>query len=141
MAEADVYEKLRKKISLWPIKVPRAREAMEMLRTLFTEEEAEFLTHFTAPYQDAETMDQIVERTGKSRQRVQEIVDRLVSRGLLFRFTSRKDGNIYYSLMPMIPGIFEFYFVSVCDSDEKRKVSELFEKYYVSGGGMEGGSV
>jgi Pyruvate/2-oxoacid:ferredoxin oxidoreductase delta subunit len=140
MAEADVYEKLRQKISLWPIKVPRAREAMEMLKTLFTEEEAEFLTHFTAPYQDAETMDQIVERTGKPRKRVQEIVDRLVSRGLLFKFMSRRDGNVYYSLMPMVPGIFEFYFVSVRDSDEKRKMSELFEKYYMSGGGMEVGA-
>jgi len=140
MAEADVYEKLRKKISLWPIKVPRTRETMEMLKTIFTEEEAEFLTHFTAPYQDAETMDQIVERTGKPRKKVQAIVDRLVSRGLLFRFTSKRDGNVYYSLLPMVPGIFEYYFVSVRDSDEKRKVAELFEKYYMSGGGMEGGA-
>jgi len=140
MAEADVYEKLREKISLWPIKVPRAKEVMEMLRILFTKEEAEFLTHFTAPYQDPETMDQIVERTGKPRKKVQAIVDRLVSRGLLFRFTSKRDGNVYYSLMPMIIGIFEFYFVSVRESDEKRKVAELFEKYYVSGGGMEIGA-
>jgi len=140
MAEADVYEKLREKISLWPIKVPRTREAMEMLRTLFMEEEAEFLTHFTAPYQDPETIDQIVERTGKPREKVQAIVDRLVSRGLLFRFTSKRDGNVYYSLMPMVPGIFEFYFSSGRDSDEKRKVSELFEKYYMSGGGMEIGA-
>ena len=140
MAEADVYEKLREKISLWPIKVPRAREAMEMLRTLFTEEEAEFLTHFTGPYQDAETMNQIVEKTGKPQKKVQAMVDRLVSRGLLFKFTSKRDGNVYYALEPMIPGIFEFYFVSVPDSDEKRKVSELFEKYYMGGGGIEGGA-
>jgi len=140
MVEADVYEKLREKISLWPIKVPRARETIEMLRILFTKEEAEFLTHFTGPYQDAETMDQIVEKTGKPRKKVQAIVDRLVSRGLLFKFTSKRDGNVYYSLMPMIPGIFEFYFASGRDSDEKRKVSELFEKYYVGGGGMEAGA-
>jgi Pyruvate/2-oxoacid:ferredoxin oxidoreductase delta subunit len=140
MTEADVYEKLRGKISLWPIKVQRTKETMEMLRMLFTEEEAEFLTHFTAPYQDAETMDQIVERTGKPRKTVQTIVDRLVSRGLLFKFTSKRDYNIYYSLMPMIPGIFEFYFSSGRESDEKRKVAELFEKYYVSGGGMEIGA-
>jgi len=140
MAEADVYERLREKISLWPIKVQRTKETMEMLKTLFTEEEAEFLTHFTAPYQDPETMDQIAERTGKPREKVQAIVDRLISRGLLFRFTSKRDGNVYYSLMPMIPGIFELYFVSVRDSDEKRRVAELFEKYYMSGGGMEVGA-
>jgi len=140
MVEADVYEKLRQKISLWPIKVPRTREAMEMLRMWFTEEEAEFLTHFSAPYQDAETMEQIVEGTRKPREKVQAIVDRLVSRGLLFRFTSRRNGNVYYSLMPMIIGIFEFYFSSGRESDGKRKVAELFEKYYVSGGGMEIGA-
>jgi len=140
MEEADVYEKLREKISLWPIKVPRTRETIEMLKILFTEEEAEFLIHFTAPYQDSETMDQIIERTGKSREEVQVIVDRLVSRGLLFRYTSRRDNQVYYSLMPMVPGIFEFYFSSGRDSDEKRKVANLTEKAYLDGYGLEAGA-
>jgi Pyruvate/2-oxoacid:ferredoxin oxidoreductase delta subunit len=140
MAKADVYEKLREKISLWPIKVPRTRETMKMLRTLFTEEEAEFLTHFTAPYQDPETMDKIVERTGKSQEEVEVLVNRLVSRGLLFKYTSGKDGQVKHTLLPMAPGIFEFYFSSGRDSDEKRKVAELMEKSYLSGYGMEVGA-
>jgi len=140
VTEADVYERLREKISSWPIRVQRTKEVMEILRILFTKEEAEFLTHFTAPYQDPETMDQIVEKTGNPQEKVQTIVDRLVSRGLLFTFKSKSDGKVYYSLMPMIPGIFEFYFSSGRDSDDKRKVGELFEKYYMSGGGLEGGA-
>jgi len=140
MTEADVYEKLRKKISLWPIKVPRTRETIEVLRTLFTEEEAEFLTHFTAPYQDPETMGQIVEKTGKPQEKVQAIVDRLISRGLLFRYTSRRGGQVYYSLMPMVPGIFEFYFSSGRDSDEKRRVAKALEKAYLDGYGLEAGA-
>jgi len=140
LTEADVYERLREKISLWPIKVARTKESMEMLRTWFTEEEAEFLAHFTAPYQDGETIDKIVEKTGKPREKVQAMVDRLVSRGLLFRFTSKRDGNVHYALMPMVPGMFELYFASGRESDEKRKVAELFERYYMNGGGMEGGA-
>ena len=140
MIKDSVYEKLREKISLWPIKVPKTREAIEMLKTLFTDEEAKFLIHFKAPYQDAETMDQIVERTGKSREEIQPIIDRLVSRGLLFRFTSKSDDKLYFSLMPMVPGIFEFYFASGGTSDEKLKVSKLFEKLYFNGGGMEIGA-
>jgi ferredoxin len=140
MAKADSYEKLREKISLWPIRVPRTKEAIEMLKILFTEEEARFLTHFTAPYKDPETMEMIVERTGNRRERVQAIVDHLVSRGLLFKFTHKNDGKVYYSLMPMVPGIFEFYFSSGGASDEKVKVGELFEKHYVSGGGLEAGA-
>lgn len=140
MTEADVYEKLRQKINLWPMRTPRTKEVIEILRILFNEEEAEFLTHFTAPYQDPETMDQMVEKTGKPREKIQAIADRLVLRGLLFKFTSRSDGNAYYSLMPMVPGIFEFYFSSGHDSNEKRKVGELFEKNYLGGGGLEAGA-
>jgi hypothetical protein len=40
----------------------------------------------------------------------------------------------------MVPGIFEFYFSTGGDSLEKQKVGELFEKYYVSGGGLESGA-
>lgn len=140
MTKTDVYEKLRQKISSWPIRVPRTKEVMEMLSALFTEDEASFLIHFTAPYQDPETIDRIIEKTGKCREDVQVIVERLVSRGLLFRFTSKGDGNVYYSLMPMVPGIFEFYFSSDNPSEEKLKVGKLFEKYYIGGGGLEAGA-
>jgi len=138
--ETDVYEKLREKISSWPVRVPKTRELTEMLKVLYTPEEAEFLTHFTAPYQDGQTIEQIVEKTGKPREKVQAIVDRLVSRGLLFKFTSRRDNMVHYTLMPLIPGIFEFYFSSGRDSDEKRKVAELFERYFLNGFGMEIGA-
>lgn len=140
MGEINVYEKLREKISLWPIRTPRTKEVIEILRILFSEEEAEFLTHFTAPYQDPETIEQIVEKTGKNINEVQAIVNRLVSRGLLFKFTSKSDGKVYYALMPMVPGIFEFYFSSGGDSQQKQRVGELFEKFYMSGGGLEVGA-
>lgn len=140
MSEVDVYERLREKISSWPIRVQRTKEVLEMLRIIFTKEEAEFLAQFASPYQDPETIDQIVEKTGNPRERVQNIVDRLVSRGLLFRFTSKSEGKVYHSLMPMIPGIFEFYFSSGGDSDEKRKAGRLFEEYYINGGGLETGA-
>jgi electron transport complex protein RnfB len=140
MVEIDAYEKLRRKVSLWPIKVPRTKETLELFRILFTEKEAEFLAHFTAPYQDSETFDQIVERTGKPQKEVECLVDRLVSKGLLFKYTSRKDGQVHYSLLPMAPGIFEFYFASGPDSDTKRKVAKLMEKFYLNGYGMEVGA-
>jgi DNA-binding Lrp family transcriptional regulator len=140
VSAVNIYEKLREKISSWPVRVPKTKEVDEMLKVLFTEEEAEFLTHFTAPYQDGQTVDQIAEKIEKPREKVQAIVDRLVSRGLLFKFASRRDNTVYYTLMPLIPGIFEFYFASGRDSDEKRKVAELFEKYYLNGFGMEIGA-
>jgi len=139
LTEADIYEKLREKMNLWPLRVPRTKEVIEMLKILFTEEEAECLTHFSAPFQDPETMDQIVEKTGKPREKIQEIIDRLILRGLLLRFKS-KDGTVSYTLLPMVPGIDLTYFASGYDSDEKRKAAKLFEKYYLDSLGIEMGA-
>jgi Pyruvate/2-oxoacid:ferredoxin oxidoreductase delta subunit len=85
-------------------------------------------------------MDQIVEMTGEVKEKVEAVVDRLVSKGLLFKYTRRRDDQVYYSLLPMAPGIFEFYFSSTPDSDEKREVAELMEKAYLNGYGMEVGA-
>ena len=139
LTEADVYEKLREKMNLFPVRVPWTKEVMEMLKVVYTREEAEFLTHFPAPLQDPETMDQIVEKTGKPREKVQEIVDRLTSRGLLLRFKGR-DGTVYYNMIPMVPGFDLYYFASGRDSDEKRKAAKLFDKYYQNGFGIEMGA-
>jgi ferredoxin/DNA-binding MarR family transcriptional regulator len=140
LAESDVFEQLRQKISMWPIRFPRTKESMEMLRTLFTEEEARLLTHFAAPYQDRKTVNQLAQLTGKRLENMQKMIDRLVERGLLFRFTSRSDGQIYFALMPVVPGIFEFYLASENSPDEKRRLGALFEKYYMTGGGLEAGA-
>ena len=140
LVETDVYEKLRSKVSSWPVRVPRTTELMEMLKVLYTPEEAELLTQFTAPYQDGQTIDQLATKAGKPQERVQAMIDHLVCRGLLFKYVSKKDKQTYYTLMPLVPGIFEFYFSSGRDSDEKRRVAELLERYFLNGFGMELGA-
>ena len=123
----------------WPIRVPRTKEVMELFKVLYTREEVEFLTHFSIPFQDTKTMDQIVEKTGKPREKIQEIIDRLTLRGLLLWFKGR-DGTVYYALTPMVPGIDLTYFASGRDSDEKRKAAKLFDKYYLNSFGIELGA-
>ncbi len=139
LTEADIYEKLREKMNSFPVRVPRSNEVIELFKVVYSREEAEFLAHFSAPLQDPETMDQIVEKTGKPREKIEEIVDRLTSRGLLLRFRGR-DGTIYYTMMPMVPGFDLYYFSSGRDSDEKRRAAKLFDKYYLNGFGMEIGA-
>nr|MDO8082877.1 4Fe-4S dicluster domain-containing protein [Candidatus Freyarchaeota archaeon] len=139
MAESDIYEELREKLNLFPVRVPRTKELMEMLKVVYTPEEAEFLAHFSAPLQNPETIDQIVKKTGKPREKIQEIIEGLVSRGLLYRFKS-SDGTIYYTLPPIVPGFDLYYFSSGRDSDEKRKAAKLFDKYFTDSLGVEMGA-
>ncbi|MFB0560346.1 MAG: ATP-binding protein [Candidatus Lokiarchaeia archaeon] len=139
MTEEDVHERLREKMNRFPVRVPRTKEIIEMLKVLYTPEEAEFLAHFSGPFQDPGTMNQIAEKIGKSLEATQKIIDSLISRGLIYRFKS-KDGTIYYTLMPLVPGLELYYFSSGGDSDEKRKAAKLFDKYYVDSLGSELGA-
>lgn len=113
---SDVYEALRRKMNLWPIRTPKAPEVMEILRTLYSEEEAAFLVNvFSAPYQDAKTSEEIANDTGKPQKEVEELLDSLAQRGLVFRFPHWKTGDTCYSLFPIVPGLFEFYFSGLAD--------------------------
>ena len=137
---SDVYEELRRKMNLWPIRTPNTPEVMEILKQLYTEKEAEFLVEvFSAPYQDMKTSQEIAEETGNPEQEVKAILDSLAQKGLVFRFKHWKTHNTCYSLLPIVPGLFEFYFSGLADSEEKTRIASLFEKTYKDGLAMEAG--
>ena len=138
---SDVYEELRRKMNMWPIRSPKSPELMEILKRLYTPQEAEFLVNvFSVPYQDAKTAEDIAENTQKSIKEVETILDRLAKRGLVFKFKHWKTGDTCYSLLPMVPGLFEFYFSGLADSEEKTLIASLFEKTYKDGLAMEAGA-
>lgn len=137
---SDVYEVLRQTMSLWPIRTPRTPEIMEILTTLYTPQEAQFLVNiFSTPYQDAKTASEISEHSEKSQKEVEEILDPLAQQGLVFRFKHWKTGDIYYALLPLVPGLFEFYFSGLTDTETKEKIGSLLEKAYKNGLAMEAG--
>lgn len=127
-------------MSMWPIRTPKSPEVMEILRRLYTEEQAQFLVDtFSVPYQDTKTTGDIVNITKRPKEEVERILDSLAKRGLVFRFNHWKTGDTYYALLPIVPGLFEFYFSGLADSEEKTRISSLFEKSYKEGLAMEAG--
>jgi ferredoxin/DNA-binding MarR family transcriptional regulator len=136
----DAYEALRRKMNLWPIRTPRTDEIMEILHMLYTEEEADFLADtFSAPYQDVKTCQEIADKANMSQDHVLEILDSLAERGLVFRFPHWKTREVCYALLPLVPGLFEFYFSGLANEEQKEKLAYLFEKAYKSGLAMEAG--
>ena len=137
----DAHEALRQKMSMWPIRTPRSPELMEILKMLYTSEEAEFLAQtFSFPYQDVKSSAHIAQESGKSRAEVEELLDTLAEKGLVFRFPHWKTGETLYSLLPIVPGLFEFYFSGSTDSEKRKKIASLFEKAYKDGLAMEAGA-
>ena len=132
MSESDPYEKLRRKLNLFMLRVPKTKTFHKMLELLYTPEEAELLSVFGMPYIDGMRIARYIKKskTDKTEEEIKEIFENLVKKGLLFKYIDKKERPVY-SLAPYIPGIFEFYFMSKAEPPGKMKeVAHVLEDYF-----------
>jgi len=128
--ESDPYEKLRQKLNLFMLRVPKTKTFHRLLELLYTTEEAELLSIFGMPYIDEMRLPRVARKTGKTEEELREIFEHLVKKGLLFKRNDKK-GRPTYSLAPYIPGIFEFYFMSKAEPTDKMiEVAHVLEDYF-----------
>ncbi|NVM52424.1 MAG: 4Fe-4S dicluster domain-containing protein [Candidatus Helarchaeota archaeon] len=132
MSETDPYEKLRRKLNLFTLRVPKTKTFHKLLELLYTPEEAEIISTFGMPYIDYMRVPWFIKKskTEKSEEEISEMFENLVKRGVLFKRIDKK-GRPSYALAPYIPGIFEFYFMSKAEPPEKMKeVAHVLEDYF-----------
>ena len=130
----DVYEKLRKIMDSFVLKVPKHEKLTEFLKICFTEEEASLLTHFKAPMIETLSAKKLARRAGLPEEKVTEIMERLAKRGVVMREVVGKKEKKMYSLMTFFPGLYEFFFVAHKEHtpEENRNAAEFYEEYYNS---------
>ncbi len=130
MSDLDPYEKLRRKLNLFMLKVPKTKKFHQLLELLYTPEEAELVSIFGMPYIDEMRLPRLSKKLGKTEEEIQTIFENLVKKGLLFKRMDAKE-RVTYSLAPYIPGIFEFYFMSKAEPPDKMKeVAHVLEDYF-----------
>lgn len=118
-------------MSIWPAVVPEGKELTEILRLLFTPEEAEILSSeaFTAPFQDYRSAADIAELTGKPYQHIKKIMEELERKKRVFTFTDTITGQRYYSLFPVEPAVVGF-FIEKADPAVQKVITPLFEEVF-----------
>lgn len=91
----------------------------------------ELLANFNTPYLDIQTIDTFAKKVNVPAARVKAIFERLNRSGLMSKINNRKEGQSYYSLMPFVPGMFEFYYSAHPENDPiaERPMADLFESY------------
>ncbi len=102
---------------------------MEMLKILWpTEDEAKIIACFEVPLMDLKGPRRISKLTGIPPEKVSELCEIMAKRGVILRQGKQ------YALLPIMPGLYEFYFISKTDSQENlEKVAELFHDVVNSG--------
>ncbi len=132
----DIYNQLQQKLHTHPAGAPDRPEFMEILRILFTPEEAEFALNLSFR---PKPIDAIAQKTGLPAEEVIAMGERLANKGIIISGT--RHGNNYYGLLPTAPGMFENplrrgWYSKDIDIDYDR-LGHLWEEYYGNGHGNE----
>ena len=129
----DIYGRLRGKLAVHPMGAPESDEILEILRILFTPEEAAVALHLPfRPRRDTE----IAQEGGLPIDEVIARCESMADKGLVYAYESR--GRHFYMLFPTAPGLFEFPMMKHGRLDlPYERLSELWERYYQTGWGAE----
>ncbi|MFU8795974.1 MAG: 4Fe-4S binding protein, partial [Dehalococcoidia bacterium] len=124
----SVYEELSDALSLRGGSLPvlKCREFIVLLEELFTPEEAGVATRMPMGPVTAEDLAQAI--VGKAATQIAAVLESLANKGIAF--SAERDGSRVYTLMPVIPGIFEMQFMKGEVNERARRLARLFDDYF-----------
>jgi electron transport complex protein RnfB len=127
----DVYEKLRVILDAHPSGAPKTKSFDEIMRILFTPEEAEIATRMNFSPRPLEA---IASDAGISPEDAETMLETMADRPVVF--SREKGGKKFYGLLPTIPGLFEFPFMKGGGTPMHDRLAALWKEYHDDGLGM-----
>jgi Na+-translocating ferredoxin:NAD+ oxidoreductase subunit B len=123
--EEEHYRKLQKQLDTYSLGFPETISGIEIeiLKELFTEEEAAVFTNMTPQLESPES---VCARLGLDREKASAKLEEMASKGLLFRL--RKGDDVKYGAIPFMHGLMEFQIKNL----SKERVLAI-EKYFNEG--------
>jgi ferredoxin len=125
----DIYEPLGRKIDSLAIRTPQTRTFHDMLRALYTPEEAELIV--AMPFR-LSTARRIARVSGRSRSEIEPVLERLCDKGLVVDLDL--GGKYHYMPAPFVIGIFEFTMMRTDHAEQDlNEYAKLFVDYLEDG--------
>ncbi len=119
-----IYRRLQRRLDRFPIGAPPAEALHEILRRLFSEEEATVACRMPIRFTDIAG---IARRTGRSPESLRPLLDGMADKGLVMDFEHR--GRTVYILSPTVLGFFEFVFMRVRDDIPQKEIARHMIAY------------
>lgn len=127
MGQTNVYETLAEHLHSMPIGAPKTPELIEILKILFTEEEASLAVRL--PFFPM-SLDALAQRTGVEKDPLKAMLDRMAKKGTVFVDPEAREPQ--YRLLPTVVGFSETPFWPGRRTEETEKLAPLWMKYAVS---------
>jgi len=125
-----VYVELAERLHRYPIGAPPAKELYEILKILYSEEEAQVAAQFPmlpAPFVELQR------RIGLEPERLRSILNSLADKALILEY--ERKGDTFYVLSPTVVGFFEYTFMKSPNSDlPLKRLAYLMHDYFLKGG-------
>jgi len=122
---SDIYESLRERLDMFPQGFPKtkSRVELEILKSLFTAEEAEIMLSLR-PYPEPAAA--VAERMGRGETEMADMLYKMSKKGLILRGTIQE--QTFYFMAPWMVGIWEFQL-----SNLNQDNIPLYEKFFEEG--------
>ena len=124
IGKEDIYTKLGQKIDRLQTSVPWSRAFYEILKELYSTEEADIVVKM--PF-GLSTLDRIAKISKYEKSKLRRILDELCFKGLVIDLWINND--YYYSPSPFVVGIFEFTMMRTGGHLNTNKWAHLFNEY------------
>lgn len=124
----DVYEKLRQILDTHPSGAPKSKAFDEILRFLFTPEEAEIAVHMGF---SPSSIDDIASSAGIPVDEVEYLLEFMAQKAVIFSL--EKNGKELYGLLPTAPGLFKFPLMRGKGAPLHERLGKLWTKYRKDG--------
>jgi hypothetical protein len=111
------------------VQFPLSDTAIAIIASVVGDNEEEFDLIYAFRETSSQTMDQLVESSGFSMEKVEQLATSLAKKGLIFNQPSSSGIMVYRILPLMLVGVMEYKFmVELTGSQEERDLAKLFEK-------------
>ena len=120
MTKVDYYEIVRQKLQIGRIYAPKHKKIYELMKIFWNEDEIKILSHFNKVGIKT-SLKELSEKTRISEEKVEELLRTSAINGTILKSGSN------YIILPLVPGVFEAYFIRRKDSQENlHKVAEIY---------------
>ncbi len=121
----DIYENLRQVLDAHPSTAPQADSIHEILKILFTPEEAAIAATMSFKVKPVPA---IAVKAGFDEETAVKYLEAMADKGIIM--SRQKDGEKLYGLLPLIPGVFEFPYMKSSLAPLHQKLGKLWEDYH-----------
>ena len=120
----EIYQKLGDKIDSLPYRINKNKALFNILKELYSSEEAELIVKMPLGLSPAE---QIEKATRIEKNKLNSLLESLCAKGLIVDLWI--DNGYYYMPSPMVVGIFELTMMRTGENLNSKKWAELFYEY------------